>query len=1014
MKKSKKLAALICAASMTLGLAAVPSNAANFIDSEPVFVNFDDSVSPFPNWITTTEIDTEHGKSFVPVKEYGYEAMAGKIFDTKSGVYKWSFDLYLGEASDVNFFLGVNGQPSGILSEINCNTSTGAVSYYIPTSSNVWNSAAVGGYTMNTGWNKVDQIIDLDAEKVYCYIEGEKVYEKSIAYAAINALKSGSYKLGGFRCQSASGTVAIDNMEIEKYEKNDFNSVSEKLMAMPRGAEGTEFVLDNTVDKLLLTADKIKVRKYNTSDVMMKNPTELTVTVSNADNRSFTLDWGEAVTDGYFYAIDMSAVKGIEGNTFKQPVKIMMAAPAEDEIVTDTLVSNMDFESLTLENTAEDGTTKTTPSGLNGWSYWTSGENSGIPSVINNSANIVYSKYQPDESNTMLGISFADKLFSVSTKKFKPAIESGKLIITTDLAMASKTGGYISLALNDMSKDRSGTDDEYVFIQAQWGDAWIYHNGSAISASGVSMGDGSVKNFTFEIDLETRAVTAKIGSTTYTLTTIPEAFNLMSDSLYYSVQANQTGRAVYIDNISVTHEYIDSGIVTITDENVPTIDFDDLTLENTEENGVSTTAPSGINGWSFWNDAVVDNGVPTVCNNIDRLKYSVYDNSGDKMLKVVFGDKGFAASTNKIDLANESGKLVITTDFALADEIGSHINLSLIDMSKDRSGTDDEYRFVQMQWGAGWLYNHAGTQLSGYPSAGSNGVVQTYVFEVDLETREVKGTIGSKTYTLTTIPEEINLMSDSLYYTVSSVSVSGRTVYIDDVSVTHTYEKNTKASYAGGVTYEDYKGDAVATENGTVTPNVKKLYVPVSTGVTSSNISIALKDGDGNVVSDSFTLADNTATMVLGSVLKQNTEYTISIGGSVANAGDYTFKTGAGAFDVSGLKLVDTDGNVVDTISSALTGVKINADVINNKDGGDVYFIIASYSGNQMKQVFLEKYPAPTGTQANVYATAVTIGTEEGQLDLTDVDKIKAYAWDSMTTVKPFCDYAEIELAEAE
>jgi len=186
------------------------------------------------------------------------------------------------------------------------------------------------------------------------------------------------------------------------------------------------------------------------------------------------------------------------------------------------------------------------------------------------------------------------------------------------------------------------------------------------------------------------------------------------------------------------------------------------------------------------------------------------------------------------------------------------------------------------------------------------------------------------------------------------------------------------------------------------------LYVPVSFGVTEADVSIALKNKDGAVVCEDFDIVNGVAVMTLDKILAEDSDYTIAIGGEVSNAGGYLFHTDIGAFSVTNLQLVDASGNTLKNIPADLVSLHINADVVNNSSDGDVYFIIATYTGSKMNQVFVEKLPAESGFQDNVDANIRSIGTEEGQLDLTGVDSIQAYAWKSMQTAEPFCDFAAI------
>jgi len=980
MKGYKKLVTFLCAAAMATSTLSIPVFAANTIDSEPVFADFDSNGGGFPAWIAKITTDEAHGNSY-SMSEGWHQGIWSKTFDTKKGTYQFSFDFYTQPEGNVRFVLGPANGIYNSLTDFMYSASSQTLSYYTPTQTNTWNSAGVSVAIPANTWVTVDQIIDLEKETVSCYVDGEKAYEKAIPQGTLDQINADGYTLKDFIVYSGTKDVAIDNIEFEKYEKNTFATKTGSFGEMTVGATSVDIVLENSVDPYYLNAEKIKLNQYEASDVFMKNPQAVSVTVSDATPRAFTLSWEEGLKTGSFYTLDLSAVPGLEGNTFQKPVQVMMAAPVA-ETVTETLVPTKDFEDMTLAAGA-------VPEGMTAMSLW------ATPPDINAS----FAQFAIEEQNgsDMLKVSTSDKNFGALLTKINLEKETGSLQIKADFGMG-EGGGFVYHDLVDMA---SGTYFDLMGIV--WN--WLQYNGEGV----MDMNAGNFKNFTYTINLDTRAVVANVGGREFTLGVVPDSLDLTSDGLYFGMRVSHMARSFYIDNLSVTQSYKKGGLEDISDKLVANMDFESTVLEGTDANGETRVSPQGLTNWNFWGEeGQLNQSVPNAVDaeNFNGM-YSIYDNSGDKMLQVAFLDKGYAFSTKPLALAKESGKLIITTDLAYATATEGQIILSLNDMSKSRSNQDEaEYRFLKFTWADGWMNNHNGTQLQ-WPSVGTSGAVTRFVFEVDLATREVKAKIGGTNYTLTTIPESLDLMSDSLCYTISSNHM-GKTIRVDNISVTHNYTVNNLAPYIGGITFEDYNGDAVTFEDGKLAPSVKKLYVPVSFGVTEADVSIALKNKDGAVVCEDFDIVNGVAVMTLDKILAEDSDYTIAIGGEVSNAGGYLFHTDIGAFSVTNLQLVDASGNTLKNIPADLVSLHINADVVNNSSDGDVYFIIATYTGSKMNQVFVEKLPAESGFQDNVDANIRSIGTEEGQLDLTGVDSIQAYAWKSMQTAEPFCDFAAI------
>jgi len=971
MKGYKKLVTLMCAAAMAASTLSVPVWAANTIDSEPVFADFDSNGGGFPDWIAKITTDEAHGNSY-SMSEGWHQGIWSKTFDTKKGTYQFSFDFYTQPEGNVRFVLG---PPNGIynsLTDFMYSASAQKMSYYTPTQTNTWASAEVSVEIPANTWVTVDQIIDLDEETVSCYVDGEKAYEKAIPQGALDQINAGGYTLKDFIVYSGTNDVAIDNIELEKYEKNTFAPKAGSFGEMKVGATSVDVVLENSVDPYYLNAEKIKLNQYEASDIFMQNPKAIYVTVSDATPRAFKLSWEEGLKTGSFYAIDLSAVPGLEGNTFRNPVQVMMAAPVA-ETVTDALIPTKDFEGMTIAE-------GTTPEGMSAMSLW------ATPPDIN--PGFAQFAIEAQNGSDMLKVSTTDKNFGALIAKIDLAKEQGTLEIKTDFGMGSGEG-FVYPCLIDISNGK-----EYTFPYVQWN--WLQYNGGGI----LDMNAGNFKNFTYTINLDTNEVVANVSGWELAMPNLPDDLDMTSDTLYFAMKVGYMARSFYIDNLSVTNTYKKGGIETIKEACVPMMDFEGLSMEETMD------SPEGLSTYSFWYDGSLNTDVP-VKEVVSNVLYSTFDKDGNNMLKANYIDKGYAIATNPLNIAKESGKLVITTDMSYENITEGQIIFSLNDMSKARANADEsEYGLLRFTWGPGWMNNHYGTQLQ-WPSVGDSGAVTNFVMEIDLATREVSAKINGTNYGLATIPAELDLLSDSLCYVISSGHM-GRIIGLDNISVTHSYEVNNMAPYVGGITFEDYNGDAVTFEDGKLAPSVKKLYVPVSFGVTEADVSIALKNEDGAVVCEDFDIVNGVAVMTLDKILSEDSDYTIAIGGEVANAGDYLFHTDFGAFSVTNLQLKDALGNTLKNIPADLVSLHINADVVNNSSDGDVYFIIATYTGSKMNQVFVEKLPAESGFQDNVDANIRSIGTEEGQLDLTGVDSIQAYAWKSMQTAEPFCDFAAI------
>lgn len=242
-------------------------------------------------------------------------------------------------------------------------------------------------------------------------------------------------------------------------------------------------------------------------------------------------------------------------------------------------------------------------------------------------------------------------------------------------------------------------------------------------------------------------------------------------------------------------------------------------------------------------------------------------------------------------------------------------------------------------------------------------------------------------------------------------AVDGMQVYIDNVELKYVPE----ALQLGNVKVKDFNGASVtALEN--VNPALSSIEIPFNCPVTDDSVkNIKLMSEDGKTFTGyTATNVNGVYTMSFAKTLAPNTKYQLIIpttvesvaGTTLAAQKNYDFTTGSG----NGAEMVIADVSVktVEEITNGST-ISITTKYANTKDTtADCMAIVAYYDkDNRMIGSSSISSSIPANSVKMSFVAPVEVLAAE-ELDLSKVNKVSIYLWDSYGNIRPYCESVDI------
>lgn len=228
-------------------------------------------------------------------------------------------------------------------------------------------------------------------------------------------------------------------------------------------------------------------------------------------------------------------------------------------------------------------------------------------------------------------------------------------------------------------------------------------------------------------------------------------------------------------------------------------------------------------------------------------------------------------------------------------------------------------------------------------------------------------------------------------------------VLIDDLKVEMLKPINAIKS----VRFVDVNGTKYAPD-ATLPNDVTKIEITADgSGVTQSSFEGKIKL-NGEVKSGTFNADTNTYTIDLGGILAPTTEYTLTIDEMTdVNIPAYStsFTTGEGSFKIIDIKIVDESGNAI-ALANVTKDTKLKVVVEGINTTGGEKSAVVSYGIYNDKMLTGFDFAPVTFESTGVKTTKeLNVGT------ITDVKNlaVKGFVWDSMQSMKPQFDFAELK-----
>jgi len=978
MKKIKRILSMLIVMVMVASVLYVnPVFAANFMDAGWE-ADFDSNFGGFPsNWAACYDdtLGDGHGKSLNMLA--GVTATGDGMYytnpspfseaklDTASGIYKFSTEVYIDGNANGKFIAGpVKSESKTHLLDYDYNPAENVFKFY----NEKGNATSISLTLEQKMWHQYDIIFDLENGTKTYYMDGTVLktdgsadaYTSKIQEDIMSAIKSeGGYTIKNFYTLNDVGTTTgkylLDNMSFKKVSKNSFSIAGQTPANMTSKEIKIDFV--NTVDKS--TLNKIKIEKFERNDVLMTNGTVVNTGLLCENGKSAVITLPEDFSDTHFYAVNMTGVKDITGNGFDEPVKTFFKS-AEPEVKNGYFDYSLNYEN---ENSLSDFglVTKVALSGSD---------------LGNDSTAVTISK-----DSTLGAIKFSSTTTPRGAwKKIKLDKATGTIKGSFDYIRTEEDGNdeariYFGFA------DVTGKKRATVFTMQNNASLPVYrtdgfdgyNNGTALSGATALTQNSEVK-IQFEVNVEEKFAKLVYGEGADAISKVYDFnndINWTSDELYFCMDINNgaSGTDFAIDNLNIKHEF--KSEIGFENTNYETSKAGFLPINPHDAGNSSTTVMTIINNtidgsgkMLLFDGSNNDRGAAKPVSIDEKAKsvtvaFDYFRRANDPAQKVVFGyiDK---ATKKKVQLFGMMG-----------DEAPKYF-------------PNGAYEFAD------------GTVIPGAVSLAAGNKVNVKV-KVDISAKKAYITYGSGAEAIEfPFDTNINWNSDSMNFYLHYRGTTGK-FSIDNLYFEQEITGEVPG-YIGGVTFFDSKNAAVLPDSeGKFSPSIKYVKFPVS-DTEESNITAYISGVEGSGVLS----ADGVYTITLSDGLCANSSYEMNIGTFAENSGVYTINTGSGLFDLSNLKIVKAADNTEAAAIADCGSVKISVDAVNTEADKDVYLIVAGYKGSKMIKAYAQKSTIVLGING-VYVTP-----DAAVFDTASIDRICAYAWSSLSDLKPLCESFEI------
>ena len=240
-------------------------------------------------------------------------------------------------------------------------------------------------------------------------------------------------------------------------------------------------------------------------------------------------------------------------------------------------------------------------------------------------------------------------------------------------------------------------------------------------------------------------------------------------------------------------------------------------------------------------------------------------------------------------------------------------------------------------------------------------------------------------------------------------AIGGTSVHMDDINIEY-YEPDPVYD-ASAIVLKDSFGEII---EGTtdVTNAVKSIKIPFGCDMALTS-AITLEDSNGDTVDFNVSRTGNSYELILGSALKANETYTVTVPSTVENIygvalggadRTFTFTTSEDHSDLMAIRSVKIGGADVSALSEITAESTINV-VTKYANGTEEEVsgvaILAFYGNGKLIYADTDEITAQAGT----YGTATSAFTIPEGFDMSGVDSVSVMLWDGFANITPYCEF---------
>jgi len=276
---------------------------------------------------------------------------------------------------------------------------------------------------------------------------------------------------------------------------------------------------------------------------------------------------------------------------------------------------------------------------------------------------------------------------------------------------------------------------------------------------------------------------------------------------------------------------------------------------------------------------------------------------------------------------------------------------------------------------------------------------------IDLDNCKLTYSVNGEEGTTVNIADKT---SGKSLYNISAIQFAniGETdITVDNLVASIYVAKPENSNIAVKVT--DAFGNIVA-EGENVIPGVRTIEIDFGTDIESTSVekAITFTSNGGDIPEFSLSTRKGKSTLEFDKVLNPDDTYILTISTDLKNTYgvaleepfSYSFKTDTADVlaEIATLMVGDKEIYSITQLKKGDT-LKLNANVVNSTESAvDAEFLIGYFAGGILKDVHTEKINIANGVMSIVDAEIV-VG------DLTGIEEIKVFLWDSVSGTMPYC-----------